>query len=126
MAATANGTSCGPGRDSRRLRLYGASVSNWDLVLAYTEEYATWLGERGHPHPPVRAGNRLPAPAEVLAVLAALPGADLEVAGRDALVLPRGGGTGGYELMVQAPPGTSWDVDAWDEAGSFTVKGNRE
>jgi len=40
-------------------------MANWDLVVAYDSRATDWLVERGHPHPAVQPGNRLPCTAEV-------------------------------------------------------------
>lgn len=47
-------------------------MANWDFILPYDGEAADWLGRQGYPHPPVRAGNRLPTWAEVARVVEAL------------------------------------------------------
>jgi hypothetical protein len=102
---------------------YDLPVSNYDLVLAYTEDYAAWLDERGYQRPAVREGNRLPAPAEILAVLRAVPDSELEVGDSYVFLSPQGSGpSGAYWLRLEAPARSSWKDESWEECGYFTVK----
>jgi hypothetical protein len=105
------------------------AVSNYDLIRAYDEDYARWLDKRGHRRPAVREGNRLPTPAEVLAVLREIPDSELEVKVGDPYVFlcPEGSGpTGPYWLRLEAPGRSSWEDETWDAFGYFTLKGDRE
>ena len=102
--------------------IYVWPVSNHDFVMAYTQDYATWLDERGYPRPAVREGNRLPAPAEILAVLRAVPGGELRVTEPYVFLSPRGSGPGGgYWLRLEAPAWSSWEDESWDAPDYFTI-----
>ncbi|GAA5177011.1 hypothetical protein GCM10023322_00590 [Rugosimonospora acidiphila] len=98
-------------------------MSNHDFVMAYTQDYAEWLDERGYPRPAVNEGNRLPTPAEVLAVLRAVPDSEVEVSDPYAFLCPPGSGaSGGYWLRLEAPAESSLTDESWDEPGYFLIK----
>src|SRR5262245_55360879 len=102
-------------------------MSNHDFVRAYGEDYAGWLDKHGHPRPAVRAANRLPTPAEVLAVLRAIPDSELDVGTDNPYVFlsPEGSGPSGpYWLRLEAPARSRWEDESWEERGYFTVKGD--
>jgi hypothetical protein len=99
--------------------IYGSAVANDEIVVVYTDDYAAWLDECGYPRPPVREGNRLPTPPEILAALRAVPGSELVVSDPYVHLCPRGSGRGGpYWLRLTAPGlHSSWEDGTWQGGG---------
>jgi hypothetical protein len=99
-------------------------VSNKRFVMPYAHDYSAWLQANGYSCPVVKAGNRLPRPAEILVVLGEIPHRALEVWGPYLFVSVQG--WEGYWLTLEAPPQGSWADESWESDGFFTIKGGVE
>jgi hypothetical protein len=76
-------------------------MSNWDFVLSYDHEAASWLSAQRLPHPQPRPGNRLPRTKEVIAARKSFDPAQL--------------------LLIDD---FTWADDEYIPSGHFKVKGD--
>ena len=94
-------------------------------MFPYTEEFAKWLRDQGYPCPLAHPSNRMPTPAEILAVLREVPDTKIEIDHHPYVSLkPRD--SHAYWLVLETPPECSWNDETWNSHEFFTIKGDRE